>query len=634
MGVKYKLTNLKYVKFILYIFCLCAVFISCEKSQHNITSKDAFAKADSVYYNTFSHLECMPSDKRKKLVQLSLQDFRSVESKQRPVYNLMKAELCRLNNEKDSAIFYLNKIVVNDNDAEIKILKFLEELALDYKPHGAVAYDKSAKIFEYIKFAEKHKSKFTFRLYNQMAEVFYLNNKPKESLYYNNLWFKNSPNQDSVRVQNIYYFNRYVIAYHLEDVNTMKVYLDKIQALSTQLKDEQNTASFHNLEAQYYYFKKDYEKALKSSKKFFNFYKKTNQLDYENYHNLALAFLDNKELDSALYYFKKAYQTAKKDNEEIDESSYYKNLAEVYDKKGDYKNASIAKDSLHFHYLAFQEKVQNEKLEELKIQYQTEKKDSEIKNLYSKNRLNKILLAVVLFLFLSVGLFLYTINKKRLLKAKNEKLAIENKKLNLEQRALQLQLNPHFIYNSIANLQGLITQGENQKSVNYLISFSKLLRNILELNREEFIPLKDEISSISNYMTLQKMRFEGLFDYQIQVSENCDKWIVMIPPMLLQPFVENSIEHGFKDIPYKGNIEISFAKNDDKLIIEIRDNGNGINENKMKDANKKSLSRIIIQERLDVLFNQKSKESYLEIISGKDDNKGVLVKIVLPLIED
>ena len=634
MNSQYKLTNLECIKFILYSFCLCAIFISCEKSQHNITSKEAFAKADSVYYNTFSHLEYMPSDKKKRLVQLSLQDFRSVESKQRPVYNLMKAELCRLNDEKDSAIFYLNKIVVNDNDVEIKILKFLEELALDYKPHGAVAYDKSAKIFEYIKFAEKHKSKFTFRLYNQMAEVFYLNDKPKESLYYNNLWFKNSPNQDSVRVQNNYYFNRYVIAYQLEDVNTMKVYLDKIQALLNQVKSESNTASFYNLEAQYYNSKKDYKKALESSKKFFDYYKKVNQLDYDNYHNLALAFLDNKELDSALYYFKKAYQFAKDNKQEVDGSLYYKNLAEVYDKKGDYKNASIAKDSQRVHYLAFQEKAQNEKLEELKIQYQTEKKDSEIKILHSKNRLNKIISIVVLFLFLSVGLFLYMTYKRRLLKAKNEKLEVENKKLKLEQKTLQLQLNPHFIYNSIANLQGLIGQGERQKSVSYLSSFSKFMRSILELNREDFIPLEDEISSISDYMMLQKMRFEDLFDYEIHVSENCDTEFVKIPPMLLQPFVENSIEHGFKDISYKGKINISFAKSEDKLIVKIQDNGIGIDENKVKNTHKKSLSKIIIQERLDVLFNQENKESDLEIISGNENNKGVLVKIVLPLIED
>ncbi|MFL9835703.1 histidine kinase [Chryseobacterium terrae] len=627
----------KYIKIIFCIFYLFFTFISCEKKENNssgLFQKDKSVQPDSFYFDKIAHLDGLTVEKNINNLKLYLKDFHSEKSRQKPVYNIMKSMLYRFDGKKDSALFYLEKVNVSENDTEIKILKFLQELALDSNPQSGVGYDRSSKVFEYIKLAEKHKSKFTFRLYNQMAEIFYLNNKQQESLYYNNLWFKNSPNKDSIWSQNKYYGNCYVIAYHMEDVDTMKVYLDKLQALSLKLKNEKNNAIFYNYEAQYFYFKKDYKKALESSKKFFNYYKKTNQLDYDNYHNLALAFLDNKEMDSALHYFKKAYEFAKKNKEEIDKPQYFQNLAELYDKTGDYKNASIAKDSLRHQDAKFQEKVQNEKLEELKIQYQTEKKDSEIINLNSKNRLNKILLIVGLSLFLSVGLFLYMTYKRKLLKEKTEKLQSENKKLKLEHKALQLQLNPHFIYNSIANLQGLIQQGENQKSVNYLSSFAKLMRNILELNREDFIPLGDEILSISNYMELQQMRFDDLFDYEIQVSENCDTEFVMIPPMLLQPFIENSIEHGFKTVSYKGKIDISFTKSNNKLVIEIKDNGSGIDESKKKNSNKKSLSKTIIQERLDVLFNQKNKESYLEIISGSQDDKGFSVKITIPLIED
>lgn len=619
-----------------YLILVFIILFGCDKKDAAVFSeKNRSDKPDSVYFNKLVHLECLPVNAMVDSLQLYIGDFKSVESKQRVVYFLLKTKWHRTKGEKDSTLFYFDKLKASKTDVEIKVLKFLEELYIDYQSNAAVAYDKSARIFSNIKFAEQHNSKFTFRLYREMAEAYYLNSKQQESSHFNDLWFKNSPNKNSLWVQDSYYSNQFAIAHQLEKADSMRVYLDKVEKVAKQLNSESVTAKFNNYKAQYYYYIKNYKGALESSKKFFNYYKKIDNLGYDNYHNLALAFLDNSELDSALYYFKKAYVVSKENREEINGELYFKMLAEVYDKQGDFKNASVAKDSVREHYYAFQAKVQNDKLQELKIQYDTERKDSEINNLQSTNRLHKILLIGGAFLVFSVGSVLYMIYKRRFLKSKNEKLAIENKKLHIEQKALQLQLNPHFVYNSIANLQGLISQGETIKSVNYLSAFSKLLRNILELNREDFIPLKDEIASVSNYMKLQQMRFEGLFDYEINLPEDCNIEFVMIPPMLLQPFLENSIEHGFKNIYYKGKIEISFTITDKKLIVEIEDNGTGINDFKVENPYKKSLSKIIIQERLDILFNQKSKESYLEISSIDQEKKtGVSVKIIIPLIED
>ncbi|SFN07598.1 Histidine kinase [Paenimyroides ummariense] len=619
-----------------YLFLFIILLFGCDKKDIAVSSKNNRPdKPDSVYFDKLVHMECLPASATLDSLQRYIGDFQTVESRQRSIYYLLKTKWHRIQGEKDSTLFYFDKLTINEGDVELKILKFLEELYIDYQSSAAVAYDKSARIFSNIKFAEQRNSLFTFRLYRELAEAYYLNGKQRESSHFNDLWFKNTPNKKSLWVQDSYYSNQFVIAHQLERVDSMKIYLDKVEKVANQLNNERVTAKFHNYEAQYHYYAKNYEAALESSKKFFNYYKKIDNLAYDNYHNLALAFLDNKELDSALYYFKKAYVVSKENKEEINGELYFKMLAEVYDKQGDFKNASIAKDSVQKHYYAFQEKVQNDKLEELKIQYDTEKKDIKINNLQSTNKLHKMLLVGGAFLVISVGSILYMIYKRRFLKAKNEKLEIENKKLNIEQKVLQLQLNPHFVYNSIANLQGLISQGETTKSVNYLSSFSKLLRNILELNREDFIPLKDEIASVTNYMKLQQMRFEGLFDYEINLPEDYNTEFIMIPPMLLQPFLENSIEHGFKNINYKGKIEISFAITDKKLIVEIEDNGTGMSNSKTENPNKKSLSKIIIQERLDILFNQKSKESYLEISSiNQDEKTGVSVKIILPLIED
>lgn len=561
-----------------YLFLFFTFLFSCNKNDTVFIDKNRTDQPDSFYFDKIAANYGLPLADRMDSLQHNLKDFQSEQSKNRPIYFLLKTKYFRAEAIKDSTLFYFDKIVPEEHDHEMKILKFLEENSLSYQPRGGATYDKSSKILRYIKFAEQHKSMFTFILYREMAEVYYLNFQLEESLQYNELWFKNNPLKNEFRIKESFYSNCFAIAHQMEKADTMKVYIDKIKDIANHQNNENLTAKVQNYEAQYYYLKKDYKSALESSKKYFNYFKKNDALGYDNYHNLAVAFLENKELDSALFYLKKAYIVAENEGENLNGEMYFKVLAEVYDKQGDYKNASIAKDSVQKHYYAFKDKIENEKLEELKIQYDTEKKDTEIKNLHSTNELHKILMFGGAFLFVSIGSVLYMIYKRRLLKAKNEKLAIENKKLNIEQRALQLQLNPHFVYNSIANLQGLIVQGESEKSVNYLTSFSKLLRNILELNREDFIPLKDEIASVSNYMKLQQMRFEGLFDYEINLPENYDTEFVLIRPMLLQPFLENSIEHGFKNIDHKGKIEISFAIFDKKLTIEIKDNGTGINK--------------------------------------------------------
>lgn len=131
------------------------------------------------------------------------------------------------------------------------------------------------------------------------------------------------------------------------------------------------------------------------------------------------------------------------------------------------------------------------------------------------------------------------------------------------------------------------------------------------------------------------MRFPNLFDYEIATSENIDSETMLIPPMLIQPFIENSIEHGFRNLGYKGFIKINFKIENEKLLVSIDDNGSGISENTTDLKQKKSLSRIILKERLEALFKSKGEDAHFEITDKKNfGGKGVLVEIVLPKILD
>ncbi len=168
----------------------------------------------------------------------------------------------------------------------------------------------------------------------------------------------------------------------------------------------------------------------------------------------------------------------------------------------------------------------------------------------------------------------------------------ERKSLKLEQRLLRAQMNPHFIFNVLAAVQGLIYKKETKTVSIYLSKFASLMRSILYHSGEENIMLTDEIEFVENYLKLQQLRFSGKFNYEIKIDDTVDAESVLIPPMLLQPFIENSIEHGFRKLQDgNGMIVISFNRKNSSLEIKIEDNGVGyLKANKEKsDKKHKSL---------------------------------------------
>lgn len=229
-----------------------------------------------------------------------------------------------------------------------------------------------------------------------------------------------------------------------------------------------------------------------------------------------------------------------------------------------------------------------------------------------------------------------------MLAMKISSLEKEKKNWQLEQRLLRTQMNPHFIFNILAALQGLIYQKETKIVVSYLSKFAALMRSILYHSREESIILDDEIIFIENYLKLQQLRFSERFNYKIKVDIALNKTIVSIPPMLLQPFIENSIEHGLREkFKTDGQILISFDKIDNELGIAIEDNGIGIEHvKKLKDVKgktHKSLGIATTLERIQKINKGNSKKDLCEIIDLADpqtNKSGTRVSFRIPLTED
>ena len=111
----------------------------------------------------------------------------------------------------------------------------------------------------------------------------------------------------------------------------------------------------------------------------------------------------------------------------------------------------------------------------------------------------------------------------------------------LEKSALQAQMNPHFIFNCLNSIQNFILQNEKQKAVDYLARFARLVRHNLNASVQGLVSLEDEVSLLENYLALEQERFEGKFDYEIEVDPQLDKAFIEFPPMLIQPYVENCL---------------------------------------------------------------------------------------------
>lgn len=193
-------------------------------------------------------------------------------------------------------------------------------------------------------------------------------------------------------------------------------------------------------------------------------------------------------------------------------------------------------------------------------------------------------------------------------------------KMLLQQKLLRTQMEPHFIFNTLSSLQSFIRFEEKEKSIKYLNLFSKLLRSSLEMSRNDYIALEDELEAIKNYLTLQQMRLNHNFEFDILIVG--DILGVMIPPMLIQPFVENAVIHGVTPLKEKGEIRIRIDLDDHLITVEILDNGKGSN----KSPGHTSLSGSIAKERMELLFKETSKKGTI-LISQTPKNYLVVLKI-------
>lgn len=217
---------------------------------------------------------------------------------------------------------------------------------------------------------------------------------------------------------------------------------------------------------------------------------------------------------------------------------------------------------------------------------------------------------------------------------KQLELADTNRQLaESEVAMLRSQMNPHFIFNSLNSVQKYIWENREEDAAEYLASFAKLMRGILENSRHEYISLQKETEFLKMYIDLEYRRSNNNFNYVIKIDETLDTARTLIPPMLLQPFIENAIWHGLNKKTEKGNLLVHIFKKEDELVCIVDDDGAGRDPASINKPGKKSFGISITQQRIERLIEKTSKKASVTITDKMENNQpaGTRVLVILPL---
>ncbi len=236
---------------------------------------------------------------------------------------------------------------------------------------------------------------------------------------------------------------------------------------------------------------------------------------------------------------------------------------------------------------------------------------------------------------LTIGFLFYKLKINAIKKQQNEKINQLRKIAESELKAIRSQLNPHFMFNVLNTIQDVYLEKNEEKAQLFIVQFASLMRELLQNSAKKEIPLSEEIEFIKKYIELEKMRLGNRFDYTIKVTNDIDIEDTFIPPMLLQPFIENAINYGLAPKPEKGHLEISFEVMQNSIQIKIIDNGIGRKAAELSKQKKQHISMAIalITERLEILNSINNDMTYHFTITDLTKNSlpnGTQVTLILP----
>lgn len=388
---------------------------------------------------------------------------------------------------------------------------------------------------------------------------------------------------------------------------------------------------------------------------------------YYAYNSVGKTYYEMKAYEKSKSYLEQAIVIAEKIkmNEEMRDT--YLSLAKVSEKLSNHIDA-YQYQQLHTAYAdSVRSKERTSQLAEMEVRFESERKEKENQLLKKDNDLNRLYISIITISFISVVVIGFLFFNRQRLKIKSTQALMETEKklleaeakntqlkhaeklkrefnqqlADVEMKALKAQMNPHFIFNSLNSINWYIIKSESEKASLYLTKFSKLIRLILDNSNHKIISLDQELSALKLYLDLEVLRFNEKFTYSISIQPDLNPLSIGVPPMIIQPFVENAIWHGLLHKEAVGKLDIEIHRMEGGVKCVITDNGIGRKkaaEMKSKTADKdKSYGMKITGDRLNML-NRESKVSSVEIIDLEDTHgeplgTQVIVKILSAEIE-
>ena len=497
---------------------------------------------------------------------------------------------------------------------------------------------KAVKIYESI-----HDNKKCAQVYNNIGVVYQSQNEIFKALTY---FIKAQKIQDKVNDVNVGITLTNIANCYLKQKNGDKAYeyYTKAKASIDKNPDARALGEWYNNMGLYYEMTKNSAKAIESWNAAIQTFKtiKDKFGVADTYIYLGQSYLNQKNLTAALLSANKALQLSKEIGVLEQTVVTEKLLSAIYDQQNNdaqsllhFKLYSQAKDSLtnvetirksvesamNFEFEK-REVIQKEELQKKELLLQQQAKQNKLQLLFAG-----------LFAMMLVGIGFLFYNRMQLKK----NLTLQKELAEYEQKALHIQMNPHFVFNCLGSISSFIVQNGTHSAVKYLAKFSKLMRLTLEYSKQSLIPIDKEIQSLENYLELEQLRFNQKFNFIISKDKAIEDDIAL-PPLLLQPFVENAIIHGVIPSKELGTISIAFQIQDQSLVCIIEDNGIGYATSRaIKEKSvtvHQSMALDITKKRLQMIASSTSKKAEVTIDDmtiATDGTNGTRVTLYLPL---
>ena len=396
---------------------------------------------------------------------------------------------------------------------------------------------------------------------------------------------------------------------------------------------------------------KKYDEELVVRKKTLEYSKESKKPEVENKENLAIGntYLDMNQSQAAIPYLQRSIEISQKLGKMEEKGEALRALSEAYKQQKKFEKAMLTFQR----YLAIKDSMIDEREREIEEMLSTNialtQKQKKIDFLEKDMELNRQTISAlthekiaqeermsrqrIIIYSMAIGIILIVIASYLLYK-NIQKRRIANQLLAL--KSLRSQMNPHFIFNALNSVNAFIAKNDERSANKYLSDFSKLMRMVMENSQHEFVPLSQEIDLLKLYLSLEHFRFQDKFEYEFNVDELIDTDLYEVPPMLIQPYIENAIWHGLRYKEEKGQLSVEIKSDGQKgILILIKDNGIGRTRSlALKTVNQQSTKSTGIKNtvgRISLVNELYRKNIQLEIGDGDAQQKDVGTSVIIRL---